>query len=136
MLLWLIAVTQIQFAYLAVDRLTSIKRDWLRHVIVARLALDRLPSTTPLGVVALAAELAAAGIWCSRLFSDDPRRFVDDCGLEAFAGCAPIARASGRHTSITHRRVKNNRLAAAGFIWSLVAIPRPGSGTKLAKAFW
>jgi hypothetical protein len=30
MLLLLIAVTQIQFAYLAADRLTPIKLDWLR----------------------------------------------------------------------------------------------------------
>ena len=32
-------------------------------------------------------------------------------------------RASGRSTSITRRRVKNNRLAAPGFVW---AFPRPG----------
>jgi transposase len=57
---------------------------------------------------------------------DDPRRFADARGLKAFAGSAPITRASGRSTSITHRRVKNNRLAAVGYVWAFAAIPRPG----------
>ncbi|HVQ53343.1 MAG TPA: IS110 family transposase [Mycobacterium sp.] len=57
---------------------------------------------------------------------DDRRRFADARGLKAFAGSAPITRASGRSTSITHRRVKNNRLAAVGFVWAFAAIPRPG----------
>ena len=57
---------------------------------------------------------------------DDPRRFADARGLKAFAGCAPITRASGRSTSITHWRVKNNRLAAVGYVWAFAAIPRPG----------
>lgn len=56
---------------------------------------------------------------------DDPLRFTDARGLKAFAGSAPITRASGRSTSITHRRVKNNRLAAVGFVWAFAAIPRP-----------
>ena len=54
---------------------------------------------------------------------DDPQRFRDPRGLKAFAGAAPITRASGRSTSITRRRVKNNRLAAVGFVW---AFPRLG----------
>jgi hypothetical protein len=57
---------------------------------------------------------------------DDPERFSDARGLKAFAGSAPITRASGRSISITHRRVKNNRLAAVGFVWAFAAIPRPG----------
>jgi transposase len=57
---------------------------------------------------------------------DDPQRFTDPRGLKAFAGAAPITRASGRSISITHRRVKNNRLAAVGFVWAFAAIPRPG----------
>jgi transposase len=35
---------------------------------------------------------------------DDRRCFADARGLKAFAGSAPITRASGRSTSITHRR--------------------------------
>jgi len=48
---------------------------------------------------------------------DDRGRFADARGLKAFAGSAPITRASGRTTCVTHRHVKNNRLAAVGFVW-------------------
>jgi transposase len=57
---------------------------------------------------------------------DDRSRFQDAKGLKAYAGAAPITRASGKTRSVTCRRVKNNRLAAAGYIWafsSLTASP-------------
>ena len=41
--------------------------------------------------------------------------------MKAYAGSAPVTRASGRSLSVTHRRVKNDRLAAAGFVWTFVA---------------
>ncbi|MUN39415.1 IS110 family transposase [Actinomadura litoris] len=52
---------------------------------------------------------------------DDPTRFADARGLKAYAGSAPVTRASGRSVSITHRVIKNDRLAAAGFIWAFTA---------------
>jgi transposase len=57
---------------------------------------------------------------------DDRSRFADARALKAFAGSAPITRASGRSISIVRRTVKNNRLAAVGFVWAFAAIPRPG----------
>ena len=45
---------------------------------------------------------------------------------QAYAGSAPVTRASGRSISITHRRVKNESLNAVGFLWAFAAIPRPG----------
>jgi hypothetical protein len=43
---------------------------------------------------------------------------ADDArGLKAYAGSAPVTRASGKSRSVTYRRVKNNRLAAAGYTW-------------------
>jgi transposase len=57
---------------------------------------------------------------------DDRARFADARGLKAFAGSAPVTRASGRGISITRRMVKNNRLAAVGFVWAFAAIPHPG----------
>ena len=57
---------------------------------------------------------------------DDRSRFADPRGLKAFAGAAPITRASGRSISIRRRQVKNNRLAAVGFVWAFATIPRPG----------
>jgi len=53
---------------------------------------------------------------------DDRSRFQDAKGLKAYAGAAPITRASGKTRSVTHRRVKNNRLAAAGYSWAFSAL--------------
>lgn len=53
---------------------------------------------------------------------DDRQRFADARGLKAFAGSAPVTRSSGKKTVISHRRIKNNRLAAAGSIWALAAL--------------
>jgi transposase len=52
---------------------------------------------------------------------DDRDRFIDARALKAYAGSAPIIRASGRSISITHRRIKNDRHAGAGWIWAFAA---------------
>ena len=52
---------------------------------------------------------------------DDRNRFVDARALKAYAGSAPVTRASGRSISITHRRIKNDRLAAVGWVWAFAA---------------
>ena len=52
---------------------------------------------------------------------DDRSRFVDARALKAYAGSAPITRASGRSISITHRHIKNNRLANVGWMWAFTA---------------
>ena len=53
---------------------------------------------------------------------DDRARFADARGLKAFAGSAPITRASGKKTVVTHRHIKNRRLAAVGSIWALTSL--------------
>ncbi len=53
---------------------------------------------------------------------DDRSRFNDARGLKAYAGAAPITRASGKSRSVTHRKVKNNRLASAGYTWAFSAL--------------
>ena len=53
---------------------------------------------------------------------DDRSRFQDAKGLKAYAGAAPITRASGKTRSVTHRKIKNNRLNAAGYIWAFSAL--------------
>ncbi|MFF5212532.1 transposase [Streptosporangium sp. NPDC000396] len=61
----------------------------------------------------------------ARLFAeigDDRTRFADAHALQAYAGAAPITRASGRSRAVVHRRVKNRRLAAAGCIWAFASI--------------
>ena len=53
---------------------------------------------------------------------DDRTRFADARGLKAFAGSAPITRASGKKTVVLHRHIKNRRLAAVGSIWALASL--------------
>ncbi|MGH3155274.1 MAG: IS110 family transposase [Streptosporangiaceae bacterium] len=53
---------------------------------------------------------------------DDRSRFQDAKGLKAYAGAAPLTRASGKTRSVTRRHVKNNRLAAAGYTWAFSAL--------------
>ena len=57
---------------------------------------------------------------------DDRARFADARALKAYAGSAPVTRASGKVTSITHRRIKNDRLAAVGWVWAIYAAINPG----------
>ena len=46
---------------------------------------------------------------------------MDARALKAYAGSAPITRASGRSMSVTHRHIKNNRLANVGWMWAFSA---------------
>jgi hypothetical protein len=56
---------------------------------------------------------------------DDRSRFADDRALQAFAGSAPITRATGKSRQVVRRRTKNNRLAAIGYSWAFTAASRP-----------
>ncbi len=72
---------------------------------------------------------------------DDRARFADARGLKAFAGSAPITRASGKKTVVTHRHIKNRRLAAVGSIWALASLrASPGArrhfDARRAKGDW
>ena len=53
---------------------------------------------------------------------DDRTRFADARALKAYAGSAPVTRASGKTTSVMHRRVKNHRLATVGYLWAFAAL--------------
>jgi transposase len=55
---------------------------------------------------------------------DDRSRFVTADGLRAFAGTAPITRASGRAKSVRARQVKNRRLADACHWWAFASITK------------
>jgi hypothetical protein len=52
---------------------------------------------------------------------DDRARFADARALKAYAGSAPVTRASGRSLTVTHRHIKNNRLANVGWMWAFSA---------------
>ena len=53
---------------------------------------------------------------------DDRSRFTDARALKAYAGAAPVTRASGKSLTVTHRKVKNQRLAAVGYVWAFSAL--------------
>ncbi|MEV0146514.1 MULTISPECIES: transposase [unclassified Nonomuraea] len=60
---------------------------------------------------------------------DDRTRFADARALKAYAGAAPITRASGKSLLVHHRKVKNQRLAAAGYVWAFAAREHRGPGS-------
>ncbi|MEV0348354.1 transposase [Nonomuraea sp. NPDC050680] len=57
---------------------------------------------------------------------DDRTRLADARALKAYAGAAPITRASGKSLVVHHRKVKNQRLAAAGYVWAFASLRAPG----------
>jgi transposase len=59
---------------------------------------------------------------------DDHTRFATARGLKAFAGTAPITRASGTKTLITMRAVRNKRLGQAAYLWSLPLLAHSPGG--------
>ncbi|WTT40900.1 IS110 family transposase [Kitasatospora sp. NBC_00085] len=60
---------------------------------------------------------------------DDRTRFADARGLKAYAGAAPVTRASGKKSHIGRRIVKNDRLNHAGYLWAFSALTAsPGAG--------
>lgn len=79
-----------------------------------------LRSAPGLGPVLAARVLAEIG--------DDPARFTTAQGLRAFAGTAPITRASGRSRFVKARRVRNKRLADACHWWAFSMLTKsPGA---------
>jgi transposase len=57
-------------------------------------------------------------------FGDDPTRFGHAASRRAYAGTAPITRASGRHRAVLARHVRNKRLADACYLWAFTALTK------------
>jgi hypothetical protein len=74
--------------------------------------------------VALGARLLAE-------IDDDHTRFADARAFKAFAGAAPVTRASGRTRFVHPRRAKNDRIAATGYVWALAAIRHDPCGRNI-----
>ena len=55
-------------------------------------------------------------------FGDDPTRFADAKGRRAYAGTAPITKASGTRLVVLARVARNRRLADACYHWAFSAI--------------
>ncbi|MEU7599272.1 IS110 family transposase [Streptomyces sp. NPDC039022] len=55
---------------------------------------------------------------------DDRTRFATAGSLKAYAGSAPVTRASGKSCKVMSRKVKNQRLAAVGYVWAFNSLTR------------
>jgi len=75
-----------------------------------------LTSVPGLGPILAARVLAEIG--------DDPDRFSSANGLRAFAGTAPVTRASGRSRYVKARKVRNKRLNDACHWWAFSALTK------------
>lgn len=75
-----------------------------------------LRSAPGIGAVLAARILAEIG--------DDPARFTTAAGLRAFAGTAPVTRASGRSRYVKARKVRNKRLGDACHWWAFATLTR------------
>lgn len=64
---------------------------------------------------------------------DDPTRFADARGLKAYAGAAPVTRASGKTCSVIRHRVKNDRLAVVGYVWAFTTLTKSAGADALYR---
>jgi len=55
-------------------------------------------------------------------FGDDPHRYATAKGRKAFAGTAPVTRASGLRTVVIARAACNQRLVDACYLWAFAAL--------------
>ncbi|MBB5775063.1 hypothetical protein [Nonomuraea jabiensis] len=58
--------------------------------------------------------------------SDDRARFADARALKTYAGAAPISCAPGKNLVVHHRKLKNQRLAATGYVRPFAVLRAPG----------
>lgn len=106
-------VVAMQTAVTELEQALSVEFD--RHPLAAILR-----SAPGLGPVLAARVLAEIG--------DDPTRFTTAAGLRAFAGTAPVTRASGRSRYVKARKVRNKRLGDACHWWAFVTLTKsPGA---------
>ncbi|MER6434431.1 transposase [Streptomyces sp900105245] len=60
----------------------------------------------------------------------DRARFTNAGALKAYAGSAPVTRGSSKSCTVMARRVKNQRLAAVGYVWAFASLTAsPGART-------
>jgi transposase len=88
--------------------------------IATRQAFDRHPDATIITSFAGLGRLTGARVLAE--LGDDRSRFPVAKAVKAYAGAAPVTRASGKSLHVNHRRVKNQRLATAGYQWAFAAL--------------
>ncbi len=115
-------IRQLDAACLAADELAEAVEEHFRRHPDAEIIL----SFPGLGAQLGARVLAEIG--------DDRTRFADARALKAYAGSAPITRASGKKRYVGRRFIKNNRLVNAGFLWAFSALKAsPGANAHYRR---
>lgn len=103
-------IRQVDAACLSVSQLAAATEE----AFLAHPDADIITSFPGLSVLSGARVLAEIG--------DDRERFADARAMKAYAGAAPVTRASGRSHVVVARTVKNQRLASAGHMWAFAAL--------------
>jgi transposase len=85
-----------------------------------RQAFDRHPDAKLITSFAGLGPLTGARVLAE--LGDDRSRFAAAKAVKAYAGAAPVTRASGKSLHVSHRRIKNQRLATAGYQWAFAAL--------------
>lgn len=94
----------------SVDALEAqLAREFAAHPLSA--VLQSAPGLGPVLAARLLAEIG-----------DEPDRFASFHGVRAFAGTAPVTRASGRTRYVKARKVRNKRLGDACHWWAFAAL--------------
>ena len=96
----------------------------LRAAFTAHPDTAIVKSQPGLGVVLAARVLAE--------FGDDPQRYVSAKARKAYAGTAPITRASGLRQVVLARSVGNRRLSTACHLWAFAAL----TGSQGARRYY
>lgn len=104
------AVGLLRFLSTALSNLTRLD-EALATAFNAHPDAQIITSMPGLGTILGARMLAEVG--------DDREQFADARGLKAFAGTAPVTRASGTKTVVSARIVRNKRLGQVGYLWAL-----------------
>lgn len=115
-------LTQLDAACKAVEDLTeAVEASFRRHPDA-----EILLSFPGMGIQLGARVLAEIG--------DDRARFADARALKAYAGSAPITRASGKKRFVGRRYIKNNCLTNAGHQWAFAALTAsPGAAAHYRR---
>ena len=101
------------------ERISTLEQE-LTRAFEAHPDAEILRSLPGLGVVLGARVLAEQG--------DDPARYPNPKARKAYAGTAPITRASGTRQVVLARVARNKRLADACYLWAFAALTRsPGA---------
>ena len=67
-------------------------------------------------------------------FGDQPARYADARGRKAYAGTAPITRASGRSRAVLARHARNRRLADACALWAFCSLTQSAGARRYYDA--